>query len=183
MKKVLLLGDSIRQLGYGNLVPELLGKDYEVCQPDDNCRFIKYTLRMLFDKYQEFKDSDVIHWNNGLWDICRIFDDKKTFTSEAEYLENSLRVAKILTDITPKVIFATTTPVRKENPYNSNEDIDRYNAILVPELTKMGIEINDLNALLKDDIERYICDDLIHLTEEGKEVCAKQVARYIKSVE
>ena len=49
MKKVTLLGDSIRQIGYGTRVPELLGEDYEVFQPEENCRFVKYTLRMLFD--------------------------------------------------------------------------------------------------------------------------------------
>ncbi len=49
MKKVVLLGDSIRLWGYGTKVPELLGKDYEVWQPEDNCRFVKYTLRGLFD--------------------------------------------------------------------------------------------------------------------------------------
>ena len=43
MTKVMLLGDSIRQLGYGTVVPQMLGEDYEVYQPDDNCRFAKYT--------------------------------------------------------------------------------------------------------------------------------------------
>ena len=48
MKKVVLLGDSIRLWGYGTKVPEMLGEDYEVWQPEDNCRFVKYTLRGLF---------------------------------------------------------------------------------------------------------------------------------------
>lgn len=47
--KVTLLGDSIRQIGYGTKVPELLGNSFEVFQPNDNCRFIKYILRGLFD--------------------------------------------------------------------------------------------------------------------------------------
>ena len=45
MIKVTLLGDSIRMIGYGLEVPALLGEDFEVFQPDDNCRFAKYTLR------------------------------------------------------------------------------------------------------------------------------------------
>ena len=49
MKKVALLGDSIRLIGYGTKVPELLGKEYEVFQPAENCRFVKYTLRGVFD--------------------------------------------------------------------------------------------------------------------------------------
>lgn len=47
--KVTLIGDSIRVLGYGKLVPELLGDSYEVYQPNDNCRFAKYTLRGVYD--------------------------------------------------------------------------------------------------------------------------------------
>nr|MBO4517517.1 SGNH/GDSL hydrolase family protein [Clostridia bacterium] len=181
MKKVALLGDSIRQIGYGLKVPELLGKEYEVFQPEDNCRFVKYTLRMMFDLLQNIKDCDIIHWNNGLWDICRLFEDGEPFTSEQEYVENMIRVATILKGITPNVIFATTTPVRKENPYNRNEDIDRYNALVVPKLKEMGFVINDLNGLIRNDIEKYICDDLIHLTEVGKDICAEQVVRCIKS--
>ena len=49
MKKVVLLGDSIRLIGYGTKVPEMLGDDYQVWQSEDNCRFAKYTLRCLFD--------------------------------------------------------------------------------------------------------------------------------------
>lgn len=30
MKNVVLLGDSIRQIGYGTLVPQLLGEEYSV---------------------------------------------------------------------------------------------------------------------------------------------------------
>ena len=50
MTKVILLGDSIRRIGYGTKVPELLGENYTVWQPEENCRFAYYTLRMLFDK-------------------------------------------------------------------------------------------------------------------------------------
>ena len=35
-------------------------------------------------------------------------------------------------------------------------------------------EYNNIN-----DIEKYICSDMIHLTDEGTELCAKQVAEYI----
>ena len=63
MKKVVLLGDSIRLIGYGKRVVELLGDQCTVWQPEDNCRFAKYTLRMLFDEQQNIKNADVIHWN------------------------------------------------------------------------------------------------------------------------
>ena len=48
-------------------------------------------------------------------------------------------------------------------------------------MKELGIKINDLNSLFKNDIEKYIrSDDLIHLTEEGAELAAKQVADIIE---
>ncbi len=180
MKKVTLLGDSIRMIGYGKRVVEILGEEYSVFQPEDNCRFVKYTLRMLFDFRANIEGSDVIHWNNGLWDTCALFGDGKPFTSEDEYVENMIRVAGILKGMGKRVIFATTTPVRPDYEYNSNEVIDRYNAILIPKLKDMGIEINDLNSLVKPHVYEYIRDDdKIHLSDAGIEAVANQVARCI----
>ncbi|MBQ9117473.1 MAG: SGNH/GDSL hydrolase family protein [Clostridia bacterium] len=182
MKKVALIGDSIRLIGYGLKVPELLGEGYTVFQPQDNCRFAKYTLRGFWDWKDGLKDCDVIHWNNGLWDVCELFGDGN-FTPIDEYVENMLRIAKLYKQITPNVIFATTTPVRNDNPHNRNSEIERYNAALVPELEKMGIVINDLYGLLSDDLEGNIRgDDKIHLTEKGIDLAAEQVVKFIKEL-
>lgn len=183
MKKVVLLGDSIRLVGYGPQVPALLGSDYEVFQPDDNCRFVKYTLRGLFEWRDNIAGADIIHWNNGLWDTSTgLFEDGgKPFTCEEEYVANMLRVAAELKKIAPRVIFATTTPVRPDYEYNDNDVICRYNAALVPQLREMGLEINDLHSLVAPHLYEYIRDnDKIHLTEEGARVCAEQVVKAIK---
>lgn len=181
MKKVTLLGDSIRQLGYGKKVAEILGKDgIEVFQPEDNCRFAKYTLRMIFDYKDKIAGSDVIHWNNGLWDVSNLFGDGQ-FSSTEEYVNNMLRIADILLKITPNVIFATTTPVREGYPYQTNDDISRLNAAIVPELKEKCIAINDLYSLVYPIKERILrTDDLIHLNDDGIEVCSQQVAKTIK---
>jgi hypothetical protein len=94
MKKVVLLGDSIRLWGYGTKLAEVLGDGYEVCQPEDNCRFTKYTLRGMFDWADLIKDADVIHWNNGLWDATELFGDG-TFTTEEEYIRDCVRIALV----------------------------------------------------------------------------------------
>ena len=177
MKKITLLGDSIR-LGYGAKVPTLLGNKYEVFQPADNCRFAKYTLRMLFDYKEQIASSDVIHWNNGLWDCTELFGDGM-FTSVDEYVATMLRIARILKGITPNVIFATTTPTHPEYPHTHNDKIDIINTAIVPKLQEMGIIINDLHAIVAAHPE-YICEDQIHLTDEGFEACANQVVDYIK---
>jgi len=178
--KVTLLGDSIRLLGYGKRVPELLGEEFDVFQPQDNCRFAKYTLRGLFEWKSDMAGSKIVHWNNGLWDVCDIFGDGKRFTSEQEYTENILRIADLLLSKHDKVIFATTTPVTDKNPYNQNSVIERYNGIIVPLLEKKGVIINDLYATVSKDIDRFIrSDDNIHLTDDGIDICAAQVCEVI----
>ena len=180
MIKVTLLGDSIRAIGYGKMVPELLGSDFEVFQPEENCRFAKYTLRGIFDWKEQMEGTNIVHWNNGLWDICNLFGDG-AFSSEVEYISNILRIADILLNKYDKVIFATTTPVRPENQYDSNKLIERYNQIIVPKLREKGVIINDLHSLVSTDVYRYISQDTIHLTDEGIKLCAEQVAMIIKN--
>ena len=182
MKKVTLLGDSIRQLGYGKRVEELLKGEYEVFQPEDNCRFAKYTLRMLFDYREQIAGSDVIHWNNGLWDVSDLFGDGQSSSTE-EYCANMLRIADLLLKITSTVIFATTTPVRNGYQYQENGDIAKLNEAIVPLLKAKNIAINDLYGLVypvKETILRD--DDLIHLNDEGIELCAKQVVDAIRNI-
>lgn len=181
MIKVTLLGDSIRKAGYGKYVPGLLGEEFVVFQPDDNCRFSKYTLRNLFDWKGQMSGTRIVHWNNGLWDICNLFGDGP-FSTEEEYVTNMLRIADILQAKYEKVIFATTTPVTERNMYDKNPVIERYNEVIVPLLEERGIIINDLHSLIATDVDRYIKDDNIHLTEEAAMLCARQVVKVIKDV-
>ena len=185
--KITFLGDSIRfgvgdQIaGYGKRAAELLGPDFEVFQPNDNCRFAKYTLRMIFDYAEAIKCSRIIHFNCGHWDLCELFGDG-TFSSEKEYVENIVRIEKILRSYADVVIFATTTPVLDANPHNKNSTICRFNELAVEAMRKEGVIINDLHALLVDDKEKYIlASDNIHLTSEGVEVCAHAVAKLVAS--
>ena len=180
MKKVVLIGDSIRMIGYGAPVAESLKGDFEVWQPDDNCRFAQYTLRGLWDWQDGMRDADIIHWNNGLWDICDLFDDGP-FTPKNEYVETMLRIARILKQRSKTVIFATITPVRPENLHNKNEVIEEYNEALVPKLREMGIVINDLYTPIKKDVYKYICDDTIHLSEEGITLAKDMVESVIRA--
>ena len=92
--KIVFLGDSIRQQ-YAPKVKELLMDHFDVWHPDDNCRFSKYTLRGLFDWAEHREKADIVHWNNGLWDICDLWG-VGTFTSEEEYTNNMLQILDIL---------------------------------------------------------------------------------------
>ena len=179
MKKVVLIGDSIRMIGYGDSVEKALNNEFEVWQPDDNCRFAKYTLRGLWDWQEGIKGADIIHWNNGLWDVCELYGDG-AFTPIDEYVDIMLRLAKLLKQRASVVIFATTTPVRPENSHNKNEMIRAYNEALVPKLEKMGVVINDLYTPLSKDVYKFICDDTIHLSDDGIKLAAQMVESVIR---
>lgn len=179
-RRVVLLGDSIRLIGYGESVAQALSEDFDVWQPDSNCRFAQHTLRELWAWAKHIEGSDIVHWNNGLWDVCDLFGDGP-FTPIDAYVEEMLRLARLLQRHAGTVIFATTTPVRAEHPHTSNAVIRAYNAALVPRLLELGVQINDLYTPLEADIPRYIrADDLIHLTQEGIGLCAAKVEAAIR---
>ena len=180
MKKIILLGDSIR-LGYGRRVSELLGEGYTVWQPEDNCRFAAYTLRMLYDYREEMKGADVIHFNCGLWDMCDLFGDGP-FTPMDVYVEQMVRIAAILKSYAPDgaVIFATSTTPAPQMWGHDIERVRAYNAAAVAALEPMGVLINDLFTPVASDIEHMICEDYLHATPYGCEILAGQVADLIR---
>ena len=178
MKKIILLGDSIR-LSYQSRVSELLGSDFAVWGPDDNCRFASYTLRMLYDYREQLKGADLIHFNCGLWDMCDLFGDGP-FTSPEVYVEQMVRIAKILKTYAPVVVFAATTP---PSPRMWGHDIQRvraYNAAAMAALEPLGILFDDLFTPVAEDIDRMISEDLLHASPYGVEVLANRVADCVK---
>ena len=179
MKKVVLLGDSIRLMGYGDRVPALLGEGFSVWQPASNGMFVQNVLRQLFDNADRIKEADIVHFNSGEWDICELFGDGP-FTPLDFYLSQLGRIADLLRGQGKAVVFATTTPVRPENVHNHNGVIERYNAAAVPLLRDKGVLINDLYALLCPDLYGNICDDLIHLTDRGAALCAESTAEAVR---
>lgn len=183
MMKVMLIGDSIR-LSYQSKVTELLEGRAAVNGPQENCRFSSYTLFSLSTWVPE-NDYDVIQWNNGQWDTC-FMPDGKIHTQLKEYLELQNRIAVILRKKTKRLIFATTTPVWPEmfasksiHP-RKNEDIIAYNNAASELLGKNGVEINDLYSCVAKDIKKYISTDMVHLTNDGVNLCASRVAALIQ---
>lgn len=73
--KILLLGDSIMYgakgiHGYGYFVKQKLEYNADVFLPTDNYQDSQFTSCFLSDLIPESGDGfDVIHWNNGLWDV------------------------------------------------------------------------------------------------------------------
>lgn len=179
MKKVVLLGDSIRLIGYGTVLPELVKGKLEIWQSEDNSRFVQYVLRQLFDLSEQIDRADIVHFNSGEWDICNLYGDG-TFTDAQYYTSQIVRIAAILKKKGKTVVFATTTPVKPGNPYNSNADIEHFNQLAVEALTPMGVIINDLYSVVMNDLENNIReDDKLHLSDAGISACAEATAQLL----
>lgn len=186
MKKVLLLGDSIR-LGYENYVKESLQGVAEVFSPKDNGAFAQYTLRWIYEwkERENFPDDvDLVHWNVGLWDVLRILGDD-TFTSPAHYADNLKRLEKRLRLLFPKAkqIFATSTAIIEKGwppPYQRyNKDIEQFNKIAVETLAPLNVSINDLYALTKNVDESFRSDVSHFSTPQGVKLLGGRVVEVV----
>ena len=179
MKKVLLLGDSIR-LGYQQFVKEGLKDIAEVVGSEDNGRFSKYTYWGVNLWIKEFGTPDIVHWNNGLWDLHHESPMIEALTSIDEYLSNLKGIINELNRTGAKIIFATTTPVPLDAVGRSNAEIDKYNAAAIEIMLDNKIEVNDLNSHIKEDLASNISEDGLHLSDKGFKLCADEVISKIK---
>ena len=200
MKNIFLIGDSIRygahtvsatnelSPGYGIYVKEMLEGKANVYAPDENCRFAQYTLRFLrkWSKRVPAEEIDVVHWNNGLWDVLREFDDEP-LTPVEFYGDLLKRVYKRIRILFPnaKVIFALSTSVKeewyKQGFCRYNCEIEEYNKKAVEVMKELGVEVNDLYTLSAsfDDSMRA---DPTHFNDEGSKALAEQVVKVINNL-
>ena len=190
MKRVLLIGDSIRSF-YREEVKNLLGDEYEVYSPNENCRFSIYGLNSLRFWLEQFPEPDIIHFNFGLWDIAILYKQDGCFTPIEQYVSTMKKILRELQKTGAKVIFATTTPVHDEKykfegpmpPAHRNEDIIAYNNAIVNEFRMEDVLINDLFSLIYPQKEKYLLEDMIHPNPDGVKLLGKAVADKIRSIE
>lgn len=202
MKKVLLLGDSIR-IGYCKKVRELLSDVAEVYFPDENCAYTKKTY-WNFTIWAGDRRYDAIHWNNGIWDLHHVSPFGDHFSSLDEYLYDNRRIARLAREYSDRLIWATTIPGGKvldeRKAINALENTDRdfpkrfltdaqepwneavreYNAAAVKMFREEGVEIDDLYSVMDGRIEEFISADGIHPNDAGYTALAEQVAAVIR---
>lgn len=186
MKKIFLLGDSIR-IGYDSYVKESMTNLAEVYYPDENCRFAAFMLREIHNWADKLKleHVDAVHWNAGLWDTLRIYGDAPLTRPEA-YADTVERIILRLKFLFPeaKIIFATSTPVLEEGFIQDfegryNRDVEEYNRIAVEVCLRHGCAINDLYALLKDRPASLHSDQTHYYTPDATELIGGQVNRVL----
>lgn len=187
MKKIFLIGDSIlfgylpNSPGYGVYVKEKLKGKANVYFPNENSCFAQYTLRYLHEWAESVpkEEIDIVHWNNGLWDVLRLFGDEP-FTEINYYGETLKRIYKRIKYLFPKakIIFALSTSVKEEwgikDFFRKNTELEEYNKKAIEVLSPLGVKFNDLYSLTKkfDDSLR---SDWTHFGEKGSEILADAV--------
>jgi len=189
VKKILLLGDSIR-LGYCQMVKTDLEGKANVVFPEDNCRFSQYMYHLLpwWNQYLIGEEPDAaknvvaVHWNCGHWDCDRVSDIQGPLNSATTYAEMIRRIEETLEIRYPnaKIIFATTTPMSPihDGKGHTTEDIRAYNAAALEALKDTRAEINDLFAVL-ENVSADAYKDFCHLNPEGYRMLADHVTAMV----
>ena len=183
MKKLLLIGDSIR-MNYDRYVRQALEGRATVLTPNENCCFAAYTYYSIGDwehKQRFGEDVAVIHWNVGLHDVIRFHYDEPMTPPEiyGYYLG---RIIHRLKDVYPNAqqIFALSTPGRDEKyvlPWlvRKNSDIDRINEVALEVMRENGIPLNDLASVVRQYDPDDIYSDATHYNYNGSVILAKAV--------
>ncbi len=185
---VILLGDSIRG-NYQDVVRDELAGKAEIWAPAENCRHTAFLLENL-DGWLEGRDPQVIHLNAGLHDMYLLEETGKPRHTLEAYENNLRAIFTRLKETDAQIIFALTTTVDEERQRLSNykrvvrrnADVDRYNAKARDLAAEFGIQVNDLNAFMKEKgVSEILTNDGIHLSEAGRVIMGKQVAEVILS--
>lgn len=195
MKNVFLIGDSImfgagtaNARGYGEQVRTKMAGKASVAWPHENCRFAQYTLRYLHEwgKQIDGEKIDVVHWNNGLWDVLRLNGDDP-LTPVDVYVLMLKRVYRRIQQVFPnaKVIFALNTPVDEEmadpNFFRYNSDIDLYNVAAQKCMEELGVPVNNLNAVMRGKGREYRAD-WVHYNAAGSDLLSDAVIAAIENL-
>ena len=187
MKKVFLLGDSIR-IGYDEFVRELLKGTADVFYPEDNGRFAGYTYVCIPQWKNLAGDPDqvnVVHWNCGHWDCAHFYRDSEPYSTVEEYAAWLERVHRAIVKHFPnaQIVFATTTLVDMTRypamaNRRSNDEIRAYNDAALRVMNGLGVTVNDLAGLSSRFSSSYYAD-AVHMNEDGYRALAAQVADMI----
>lgn len=186
MKKIILLGDSIR-MGYDKYVKNALERVADVYYPTENCRFSTHVFRFLPDWKAEGKwpdDVDLVHWNAGLWDVLEI-DGEGPLNTPDTYEMNIGRIYRKIKSMFPNAVqvFATSTNIVEEGYKGGfkrhNHFIEQYNKIAVNTLKSYDVQINDLYEPTRD-IPKEFRSDMTHFyTPEGTKLIGDRVLSVI----
>jgi hypothetical protein len=177
LPRVLLVGDSITNSYYDTVANLVKGKAYVARLATSSSLGDPALLDQVKFMLANYKFA-VIHFNNGMHG----FD-----YTDAEYQNDIPKLLRIIRKYAPgaKLIWATTTPVRKKGHLQEFDAENKIplarNKIVASVAAKEGIPLNDLYAMVEKNPE-YSGDDGIHFKPEGTVLLGKQVATMVLGV-
>jgi lysophospholipase L1-like esterase len=164
---VALVGDSITRAYFAAVESNLKGKAY--CARIATSKAIgDPALPAQLTTFLPEAKFDVVHFNIGMhgWEY-----------SEDEYRQYLPELLAAIRKGAPgaKLVWASTTPVRKDkSPGPNNERIVARNRIAREFFEKQNIAIDDLHAVMADHADLH--SDDVHFNPEGSKMLAAQVA-------
>jgi lysophospholipase L1-like esterase/dienelactone hydrolase len=188
LPRVLLLGDSIR-VGYAPLIAKRLAGIAEVISPED-CGDSRTALKMLDGQLAAARPA-LVHFNCGLQDlkVGKISNEWQVIARDYHYNLRTIveRIRKSAKE-SPRVIFATTTPIvdarhaaKHQDFYRFNADVRDCNERAVKIMLELDVPVDDLYAIVQDGgAAKLIGEDGMHLTPAGYERLADAAADCIK---
>jgi acyl-CoA thioesterase-1 len=193
LPRVLVMGDST-SIRYGATVVSALEGEAQVHRPLTaeggwlNCGSTSRSLRSEMANLNWCLGEepwDVIHFNFGIHD-AKIIDpnDLTRAVPLEDYAENLNTIIDRMNEHSQDavLIFATSTPTGEADPDRRPGDTALYNEVAVEVMEDRGVIVNDLHALIVDDMELYIRPDGIHYDATGSAIMGNQVASSIRAV-
>jgi len=188
MKKIVLIGDSIR-MGYQKNVRAQLEGWADVWGPDQNGGTSEHVLAHL-DEWVITRQPDVLHINCGLHDLKKEFGQDGAAIPLDAYTDGVRAImTRVKTETNAIVVWALTTPVNQEWHHKNKgfdrfeDDVATYNTAAAHVARELNIVVNDLFATVtsagRDDL---LLPDGVHFKPEGYVLLGKGVADQIKRV-
>jgi lysophospholipase L1-like esterase len=176
LPNVLLLGDSITRAYYPETAKELDGVA-NVYLFSTSCSSGDPRLVGQIRDYFAMASVpfSVVHFNNGMhgWGY-----------SEVQYSNGLPGLISALRAGAPKskLVWATTTPIRKDAPDvgRTNMRIEERNRLAAAVMRRDAISIDDQHALMMEHQDMH--GDDVHFTKEGSAMQAKKVADSLRGI-
>jgi len=179
--RVLIVGDSI-SIGYTPQVAELLAAEAQTLHNPGNGGDSDNVLQNLPGWLAEVP-ADVVHLNCGLHDVKFHRDPPRIQVPLERYRDNLRRIVQRLREGGSAVVWANSTPVIESRHTavkefdRFNRDVDAYNAAAEAIVSEARLCINDLHGVVVSaGPETVICEDGVHMREEGSHMLARAVA-------
>lgn len=179
--QLFIIGDSI-SMQYGPYLKQALLEKVDVLRKGDlpgeenldaNGRDSYEVVRYLETLIKRKFKTDLLLLNCGLHDIKRLPPHSTYQVEPDQYLKNLKHIVSLFSQVAPRMVWVTTTPVvdaihNSRNPdfQRYNADVLRYNKIAAAVMTENDIPVIDLNRFttrLDDQSDLY--EDHVHFQE------------------